>query len=283
MNKLIISFWVLLFLSSCNSSLNSDKGNELARVNNKFLYESDVVGLVPENTSTHDSILMVRNYIDNWVRTRLMIEQAKKNLLIQNLDLDKQIEKYRNSLIIYHYESELIRQKLDTVVSDEEIEQYYNEHLSDFELKENIVKAHYVIVEKEDENAALFEEIYKLPDSLMLDSLESFSKFFAYSYFLDTATWLRFNDLSDIIPIETYNQELFLKGNRHVRLEDEDYIYLLTFVDFKIKDDTSPIGFEQNNIRQIIIQKRKMKLIKQLRNDIYENAVKKNEFEIYHD
>lgn len=263
--------------------MNSDKGNELARVNNKFLYESDVVGLVPENTSTHDSILMVRNYIDNWVRTRLMIEQAKKNLLIQNLDLDKQIEKYRNSLIIYHYESELIRQKLDTVVSDEEIEQYYNEHLSDFELKENIVKAHYVIVEKEDENAALFEEIYKLPDSLMLDSLESFSKFFAYSYFLDTATWLRFNDLSDIIPIETYNQELFLKGNRHVRLEDEDYIYLLTFVDFKIKDDTSPIGFEQNNIRQIIIQKRKMKLIKQLRNDIYENAVKKNEFEIYHD
>lgn len=283
MDKLIISFGLLLALSSCNSSLNNDQGNELARVNNKYLYESDVVGLVPENTSTHDSIMMVRNYIDNWVRTRLMIEQAEKNILIQNLDLEKQLEKYRNSLIIYHYESELIRQKLDTVVSEEEIEQYYNDNLDDFELKENIAKLHYVIVENDDEKVALFEEIYKLPDSLLLDSLESFSKFFTYAHFLDTTIWVKFDELIDIIPIETYNQELFLKGNRQVRLEDEDFIYLLTFVDFKITDDTSPIDFEQNNIRHIIIQKRKMKLIKKLRNDIYENAVQKNEFEIYHD
>jgi hypothetical protein len=142
---------------------------------------------------------------------------------------------------------------------------------------------HYVIVENDDEKEALFEEIYKLPDSLLLDSLESFSKFFAQAHFLDTTSWIKFDDLTDIIPIETYNQELFLKGNKRVKIEDEDYIYLLTFVDFKIKDDISPLDFEEENIRQIIIQKRKMKLIKQLRNDIYEKAVQNNEFEIYHD
>lgn len=270
-------------MSSCNSSLTDVNGNELARVGDEYLYEADVIGLVPENTSTHDSIMMVRSYIDNWVKTRLMIEQAKKNLVIQNLDLDKQLEKYKNSLIIYHYETELIRQKLDTVVNEVEIEQYYNEHLGDFELKENITRVHYVIVENEDEKEALFEEIYKLPDSLLLDSLESFSNFFAYAHFLDTTSWVKFDELTEIIPIETYNQELFLKGNRRVKYEDEDYIYLLTFVDFKITDDISPLDFEKDNIRQIIVQKRKMKLIKQLRNDIYEKAVQNNEFEIYHD
>jgi hypothetical protein len=135
LNKLVISVGILLVLGSCNSSLTNDNGNELARVGDEYLYESDVVGLVPENTSTHDSIMMVRNYIDNWVRTRLMIEQAKKNLVIQKLNLDKQLEKYRNSLIIYHYETELLQQKLDTLVVEDEIEKYYNEHLADFELK----------------------------------------------------------------------------------------------------------------------------------------------------
>lgn len=274
---------LLLFMSGCNSSLTDDKGNELARVANEYLYETDVIGLVPENTSTHDSIIIVRSYIDNWVRTRLMIEQAKKNLAIQNLDLDKQLEKYKNSLIIYHYETELIRQKLDTVVAEDEIEQYYYDHLSDFELKENIAKVHYVIVENDDEKETLFEEIYKLPDSLLLDSLESFSNFFAYAHFLDTTAWVKYDELKEIIPIETYNLELFTKGNRRLKFEDEDYIYLLTFVDFKVVDDTSPLDFEKDNILQIIIQKRKMRLIKQLRKDIYEKALQNNEFEIYHD
>ena len=87
----------------------------------------------------------------------------------------------------------------------------------------------------------------------------------------------------ELIPIETYNQELFLKGNRRVTLKDESQVYLLTFVDFRIKDDTSPLDFEQNNIRRIIVQKRKMRLISQLRKDIYEKGVQNNEFEIYHD
>ena len=262
--------------------MDNDKGNELARVFDKYLYEADVEGLVPEQTSHHDSIVLVRNYISSWIKTQLMIEQAKRNLVIQKLDLDKQLEDYQNSLIIYHYETELINQKLDTLVSSEEIEKYYENHLNDFELKENIVRLHYVIIENEPEQEALFEGIYLLPDSLVLDSLESFSKFYAKSYFLDTATWVRFDDLLDIIPIETYNQELFLKGSRHISLSDEDYIYLLTFVDFRIKDDTSPLDFELNNIRKIIINKRKMNLIRQVRNDIYEKGVQNNEFEIYH-
>ena len=270
-------------MSSCISSLTNNKGNELARVYDEYLYESDIEGLVPENTATRDSIVIVRNYVDNWVRTQMMIQQAKKNLHIQKLDLDKQLEDYKNSLIIYHYETELIKQRIDTTVSFEEIEKYYYDHLGDFELRENIAKLHYVVVDNEPEKEALFEEIYTLPDSLLLDSLESFSKFYARSYFLDTATWIKFNDLMELIPIETYNQELFLKGNRRVTLKDESQVYLLTFVDFRIKDDTSPLDFEQNNIRRIIVQKRKMRLISQLRKDIYEKGVQNNEFEIYHD
>lgn len=264
-------------------ALNNDKGNELARVNDEYLYESDIEGLVPVKTFPHDSIVLVRNYIDNWVKTQLMLKQARKNLVIQQLDLDKQLEDYRNSLIIYHYETELIRQQLDTLVSEDEILKYYKDHKGDFELKENIAKLYYVIIDNESEQEDIIDSIYQLPDSVLFDSLEVYGRTYARSFFLDTATWLNFNDLLDIIPIETYNQELFLKGNRQISITDEDYTYLLTFVDFRIKDDTSPLDFEYANIRKIIINKRKMNLIKQVRKDIYEKAVQKDDFEIYHD
>ena len=118
LNKLVIFIALVFSLGSCVSSLDNDKGNELARVFDNYLYESDVDRLVPENTSHHDSLVLVRNYIDSWVKTQLMIVQAKKNLAIQKLDLDKQLEDYRNSLVIYHYETELINQSETGYLSD---------------------------------------------------------------------------------------------------------------------------------------------------------------------
>ena len=66
-------------------ALNNEKGNELARVDNEYLYESDIEGLVPATSFPHDSIVLVRNYIDNWFKTKLMLKQARKNIFIQKL------------------------------------------------------------------------------------------------------------------------------------------------------------------------------------------------------
>ena len=131
--------------------MDNDKGTVLARVHDAYLYEADIESLVPPNASPRDSITLVKNFTDNWVKTQLMVHQAKKNLTIQQLDFDKQLEDYKNSLIIYYYETELIRQMLDTITSDEEIEQYYIDHLDDFELKENIAKILYVILDNDSE------------------------------------------------------------------------------------------------------------------------------------
>ncbi|MCK5346051.1 MAG: hypothetical protein KAR20_21720, partial [Candidatus Heimdallarchaeota archaeon] len=241
MNRLIIFVSLALLVGACGPAINNEKGAVIAKVHNKYLYESDIKGLVPRETSLHDSIVMVKNFTDNWIKTRLMVEQAKKNLSEQQLDFDQQLDDYRNSLIIYRYETELIKQMLDTIVTDEEVEKYYDEHLGDFELKENIVKLQYVIVDQDSKEETLFKEIFKLPDSLILDSLEASGKLYARSYFLDTAYWFRFDDLLQAIPIETYNQELFLKGRRFIELSDDQFTYLLNFVDCKIKDDTSPL------------------------------------------
>jgi len=282
LKKLIPYLFIVIAFSSCDSTMSSDSGTILARVYDTYLYDSDVEGLIPENTSPHDSIVLVKNFVNNWVHTKLMAHQAQKNLTVQQLNFDQQLEDYRNSLIIFSYERELINQNLDTLVSDNEIENYYNEHLSDFELKENIAKVFYTVLDYELPVEEDFEQIFNLPDSLLLDSLESFSKSHARTYFLDTATWIPFSELKEMVPIESYSRELFTKNRRYFKLAGGNYIYMLKFVDFKIKDDTSPLAFEQNDIRSIIINKRKLMLVKKVRNDIYTKALQNDEFEIYY-
>lgn len=282
MNRFVKIIILLFVLAGCRPGVSGNKGVVVARVFDDYLYESDLRGLVPENSSTLDSIAFVKNYTDQWIKTKLMIKQAEKNLTGQQLNFDKQLEDYKNSLIIYQYETELVRQKLDTVVTDGEIEKYYRQHLPDFELKENIVKVQYVIIDKQPELEDQFAALFKLPDSLMTDSLEFYGKMYAKSYFLDTASWFRFDDLLTIIPIETYNQELFLKGHRFIRLSDDRFVYLLKFVNFRIKNDISPLDFKRNDIHDIIINKKKVALIKKLRADIYKKAILNKDFEVYY-
>ena len=84
-----------------------------------------------------------------------------------------------------------------------------------------------------------------------------------------------------MFPIETYNQELYLKNHRFVEITDEKNIFLVKFVNFKIKDETSPLDFERRYIRSIILNKRKKQLIKQMHRDIMDKGLKENNYEVY--
>ncbi len=258
------------------------EGNILARVNNEYLFDSELKGLVPDGTSSVDSILLVKNFVRNWVKTSLMIQQAENNLNKQQLDFDQQLSDYKNSLIIFKYESEWIKQNLDTVVSDIEIESYYLDHASDFSLTENIAKLMYVVIDADSKIERKFNKALQLPDSFMLDSIENLCKEYANSFYLDTANWVRFNWIEENVPVKIVNPEIFKTENNFVKVTEGDNFYLIKLIEYKIKDDTSPIDIEYNHIRNIIVNKRKMRLVKKLRDNIYENAILNNEFEIYY-
>ena len=272
----------MLLTTGCIDTFKQSDSPALAKVHNRYLYVSDIVDIIPENISPRDSISLVRSYVNDWVRTNVMIYQAQQNLPPDQLDFSKQLEDYRNSLVIYHYETQLINQNLDTIISDIEIEEYYNSHLTDFELKENITKAIYIITENNPEDEDQFDQIFALPDSTMFDSLYYYSEISAVSSYLDTTHWVSFFNIQQIIPIETYNRELFLKNNRFIKISTDRYIYFVKFIDFKIKDDISPLAFKRNDIYNIIISRRKVKLAKKVRKDIYDRALKNKEFEIYY-
>lgn len=279
MKKLIWSLIILLV--SCMGGANNDSENELARVGNEYLFVSDLEGITPPGTSVTDSISIVKNYVNSWVSQRLFLEKAVKNLKQEDIGFEKQLEEYRNSLIIYKYEAELVKQNLDTVITNEEVEAYYNENLKNFQLKNDIVRVYYSRFEKEQGQLRKIKRFFYSSVPEYRDSVEYYIEHYSDLYFLNDETWILFSDVLKFVPISTYNQEAFLKNNVKFEINDDPYVYLVSLSDYRIKDGVSPLNFERENIRKIILNKRKLTIINNMHDEVFSSALEKNEFEIY--
>ena len=281
----IASYLLLIFfvLNACNNSPKEPEKDAVAKVYDRYLYRSDLKGIVPKAASYRDSINIVKNYIDSWIRQNILLHKAEQNLLKDSIQtkIEKQIDDYRNSLITYAYENELIHQKLDTVVADEEIENYYKNHQNNFELKDNIIKVLYLKLNKKSPKLDKVKLWYKSENPKDKKMLEDYCHEYAMNFFLDDNTWLLFDDLLKEIPIKTYDKEQFLHNNRFIETQDSSSIYLVNIKGFRIKDSISPLSFEKDNIRNIILNQRKLKLIQEMEKQTYNDALEKNEFVVY--
>jgi len=271
----------LIFLTSCSYFFKKKTERILARAYDEYLYESDLTGIIPPGVSHKDSANLARNFIDAWVRQKLIIRQAENNLTNQRMDFSAQLENYKNSLTIYEYEHELVNQKLDSVVSDEEIVNYYAANQQNFLLKENIVQLQYVKLPLGSQNLKQLKKLLNSDASEDKTKLSEMAEKYAADYFLDDQNWLLLNDVLTQIPIKTYDQEEFLKTHHLLEVQDSGYNYVIRFRDFRIKDNISPLSFEKERIRNIILNKRKMDLINKMHEDVYEKALKKSDFEIF--
>ena len=123
----LIGLVCFLALISCQNS-NGNGNKIVATIYDKTLYQSDLQGIMYEGISYNDSIVRTKAFIDNWIRRQLVIHQAENNFDASELDFSKELEDYRNSLIIYKYETLLVEQNLDTIVSDDEITKYIEDN-----------------------------------------------------------------------------------------------------------------------------------------------------------
>ncbi len=273
-----------LLLTSCNYIANkfTDQDDAVARVNKTYLNRSEIRDIVPKGTPARDSLAIVNNYINNWIRNQLILQHAEKKLTDEQQDFSRQMEEYRKSLIVYTFEQKLIEQTLDTLVTEAQIETYYEENKSNFELRENIVKVIAFKINTDSIKAIKLARTLLKPDSITdLDALESFCLNRTQQYIISYDVWYLFSDLLKMVPITTYNESLYLENHNSVEIPASKSIYLIRFYDFRIKNGVSPLSLERTNIKNILLNRRKVELINKMRDDLYQKADKKNEFEIY--
>jgi hypothetical protein len=270
-----------LLLIACGESEKVDKRKKVARVHNTYLYQSDLKGVVTPGSSAEDSIAQVQNYIDDWIRQQAILYQAEKSMSSDLKKIERQMEDYRNSLIIYAFEKELTKQKLDTVVTKEEIEAYYLDNKQDFLLKDHLVKVLYLKLLKTSPDIEKMEQWYKLEGENDLTEVQDYAREYAENFYYDENNWLYFDDIIKEVPLKLDDKLTFIRKRKKIKLEDDSYIYFLNVLDYRLEDGISPMNLEHENIKGRIMNLRIRAFIENTRQDLLNKAYENKSIEIY--
>lgn len=283
MSNRFLSILLLIVLAySCDLLKKERPENIVARVGESYLYESDIENLTQEGMSKEDSALVVNNYIKNWATQQLFIRQAKLNLSEEKQsEFNNLVEGYKNDLYTNAYKDAIVKQQLDTIVTTGEASDYYNNNKENFKLNDKLFKLRYIQTTKENSNLNEFKQRllgFDSDDKKVLDSLSI--QFISYS--LNDSSWVKASQVYQKIPlVQLQEKEELLKKSNFVQLEDSLRVYLVHINDVLERKAIAPLDYVEPTIKQIIINKRKLALIKQLEIDITEDAIKNKEFEIY--
>jgi len=281
MNKIIVLISSLLIFGSCDYFKQETKKIPVARVNKTYLYEEDVKDLISENTSKEDSILIVSNYINRWATQQLLIDQAKINLSQDKLDAyNKLVEEYKTDLLTEAYKSVIVGEQLDSTLREQEFVTLYDSNKENFRLKEVLVKVRYLHVDESFSNLNQVKskfERFNTEDKQELNDLSIQFKAFNFN----DSTWVKEDALIDALPvIQSKNTEVLKKSNL-AQLQDSLGVYLVKIEDILYPNDIAPLSYVRPTIEQIILNKRKLELIKKLEKDITKDAIKNKKFETY--
>lgn len=279
--QLVYASCFAVFMACSPFNAQDPSEHELAKVGVYTLYLSDVLDAI-QLSAEKDSAAMVKLYVNNWVKSHVVLQKAETELYAEEKKFSKQLEEYRNSLIRYAYEQKYIAEHLDTVVTDKEIRSFYNANQNNFELKEDVIRVRYVFVDKKKANLKSILKILltSTKATAQKDFLVFCNKNKLQGYWEDS-TWVFFDEFLSLVPLETYNKEDFLRKTKYYEAADSVKLSLVAFTDFKIKEGASPLEFEREKIKRIILNQRKIKLIEEMEKAVYEEAVKEGDVEEY--
>lgn len=278
--RIIILFLLTGLWSACNLF---DKKNRiaLAKAGDAVLYLDELPEDISAKAIGVDSLQVLYTYITQWTNRQLLLQKALKSDVINETDIEQKVNDYQNSLLIYAYQTQWLESNLDTAVTIEEARAYYLSNQQNFELKKNIVRLHYVKLPKNAPNLEKAKGWFLSDDVDDRISLQEYCIENAENNFFNDQVWLSFQDIVKEIPIANYDEERFLSNNRFVQLSDEQFIYWILIKDFRIKSSLAPFELEIQNIRNIIINKRKVTLLNKLEQNIKKEAEKEGKIEWY--
>ena len=285
-NILRYSFLLIFLgsLSACeyfnfNKKNPETKGKILARVGNEYLYESDLQGIFNEQTT--DSAWVEKQHIDQWIYNELMVQKAN-NVLPKNSikDIDRKVSQYRSSLITYLFEKELLNQKIDVNILQNDIDQYYKDKSENLPLSHTIIQSCYIFLDK---NAPKMDSIkywLKNPNEVHLTKLKETGYQFATN--LNTEKeWLPLEQLQAKLPEKISSPKSFLKKKKYFEMEDDSQVYLVYIQDYAFEGDNPPQAYAEQDIKRILVNKRKQEYLKRIKNNLFDEAQNANRVETY--
>ena len=281
MNKYFLTILCLLFFCSCNYLTQDASIIPIARVNDSYLYNEDIIDLISENTTKDDSTLIVNNFINRWATKQLLIDQSMINLSQEKQDFfNEMVSQYKTDLYTEAYKSSIISKQLDTVILKKEYEDYYNLNKRNFKLNDELLKVRYIQVDKNFLDLKALEKKIKRYDSIDKKDLTNLSIKFK-SFNLNDSIWIKSNVLIGRLPVLKEENLKVLKKPNYTQLQDSLGVYLIKIEATLKTNDIAPLSYVKPTIEQIILNKRKQDLLKKIQKDITIDAIKNENFEIF--
>lgn len=275
-------FLLFLTICSCSYFTPGQKPQSIARVGKNYLYKSDLATLVPAGTSKEDSLLLVRDYIDRWASQKLLIDAAERNLSdAKKKEYNALIKQYKIDLYTRAYIEEVVKNTVDTVVSQDQLKKYYDENKENFKTNGSLVRLRFINLVKDNPR---FETIrskffdYNKKDKKFWDTYKLQFKSFA----LNDTVWVDMSQVYEKLPvINPDNRDEFIRSGKKAQIQYKDDVYLIKITNVIDKNQVSPFEYIKPTLKEIILNKRKLELIKKFEKDITNDAIKNKDYEIY--
>jgi hypothetical protein len=282
MNRIFIALCILLVIAGCRNGNKQNKRIAVAQVGNTILYYDEMPQLVQKGVNEADSAALFQNYINKWAKRELLLQKAEDNLSpAMKQEIEKQLEETRSNLVIYQYQQKMLIEKLDTVISNSELESYYAANERSFLLNSNIVKALFIKLPVETPDIGKIRNLLRSNDQKDQQTLETFCYQFAEKFDDFNEDWIPMNRLTAELNENIENEENFLKKNTFFEKSDSVSTYLVSIRDFRLSSSLAPFEYVKDDIKRIIWNTRRFEFIQSLENGIYNDALKENSFKIY--
>ena len=280
---ILLSVCTMIFVAgACTLVSNMVHDDEVvARVGKDKLYKSDLEKVIPDLISPEDSAALAARYINSWAMDRLYSSVAERELSKSEIDVSEELEEYRLSLVKYRYEQRYISDRLDTLVTDSQIAEYYQDHLADFTLSRPVLKVRFLDIMKDSKYASEMLKLISRDDYQSLQQLDTVARTAALKYFDNSDAWMDAAELASEFGLD-WKDMLSLQKNDFIRYEPKDRGDLLVaYICDIVRTGAAPVEFVTPSIRDIIISERKHELVKGLEQDLLDRALESKEFEIY--
>ena len=282
MLKFVTAVVVSLVFTACTFFESNKNTEAIARVNTDYLYATDIENLVPPGISKEDSIVIVRSFIDRWASQKLLINVAEVNLnKNKKAEFDTLIQKYKIDLYTKAYLEEMVKRTVDTVLSEKELRDYYNENKDNFKSNETLVRLRYISLQRDNPKVDLIKSKFfdfRKSDKKFWDTYTLQLNSFAFNDSIWTALSQVYDKLRFITP---ENRESYILPGKTIQKFEDKNVYFVKISNVIDKNEVAPYQYLKPTLREVILNKRKLDLIKKFEKEITDDAIKDKKYEVY--
>lgn len=279
MRKVCLVIMIMVMCISCKKEYDHHGRTPLVELNGRFLYYDEIQSVLPLSLSASDSVAFVEQYKLNWMKELLLMDKATHNIP-NNAEIDRLVENYRKSLILHTYQQELINQNLANEVTEEEMLAYFEEHQTLFKAERPLLKGLFIKVPLSAPQLTQLRRWYKDTARVAVENLEKYGLQHAvkYEYFYDK--WVSIAEILDWVPYDEEELTDYLTKRQYLELKDTTFYYFLNVTDYRPVGAQEPFEFAQSQVKDILLNMRRMDYIEQVKNELYEEALEENKIKI---